>query len=332
MFEPAQPGRSCPTHYRYAPSVLAREPDLHAQTLYVVGGLYGNRYALECVLDMARNESGSATVVFNGDFNWFNVDADSFADINRAVLEHVALRGNVETEIARDDVDAGCGCAYPDTVGTAEVELSNQIILRLRETAIALPAIRSQLECLPMHRVAEVAGVRIAIVHGDAESLAGWGYSCDALGAPDGVPRLTAHFAAAGVRVIASSHTCLPVALTVGRDEGRCALFNNGAAGMPNFTGSHYGVFTRISELPAARALYGTRVGAAYVDAVAIHYDHARWVEAFLSNWPAASPAHVSYFKRISEGPQYESSSALRGAVMRSRSNTAVSSVSGASS
>ena len=41
-----------------------------------------------------------AKLVFNGDFNWFNADAMAFEGINRVVLQHVALRGNVETELA----------------------------------------------------------------------------------------------------------------------------------------------------------------------------------------------------------------------------------------
>ena len=35
-------GRVCPVDYTYSPAVFARAPDLTAETLYVVGGLYGN--------------------------------------------------------------------------------------------------------------------------------------------------------------------------------------------------------------------------------------------------------------------------------------------------
>ncbi len=41
-----QPGRSCPPHYRYQPTDLARDTPVAADTLYVVGGLYGNLPAL----------------------------------------------------------------------------------------------------------------------------------------------------------------------------------------------------------------------------------------------------------------------------------------------
>ena len=40
------PGRLCPIDYRYAPESLNRQPDLTADVVYVVGGLYGNLPAL----------------------------------------------------------------------------------------------------------------------------------------------------------------------------------------------------------------------------------------------------------------------------------------------
>src|SRR2546423_9535000 len=93
-----RPGRSCPRHYRYPPAVFARAADLKAQSLYVVGGLYGNRFALDAVLAMARREG--ATLVFNGDFNWFNVDPPEFESINKTVLQHPAVRGHRGTQNA----------------------------------------------------------------------------------------------------------------------------------------------------------------------------------------------------------------------------------------
>jgi hypothetical protein len=313
--EPAAdlPGRACPLSYRYAPATLARAADVEADTLYVAGGVYGNLYALERILDLMHAERNGAMLVLNGDFNWFNVEPRSFAAINGVALQHRALRGNVETEIAHDDPQAGCGCAYPGAVADDEVERSNAIISRLRETASSFPSVRKQLGTLPMSLVAEVAGVRAAIVHGDAESLAGWGYSERALGQPGGLERLRDHVAAARVRVIASSHTCLPVALALDAPQGRCALFNNGAAGMPNFRGTRFGVITRIASTPSPRALYGTRVGNAHVEALAVPYDHQRWIDAFLASWPPGSAAHTSYFERMTEGPSYEMRSAVRG-------------------
>ena len=70
------PGRSCPLHYRYAPEALAGLPSLSADPLLVVGGLYGNTEALKGIDALAAAEN--ATVVFNGDFHWFDADATLF--------------------------------------------------------------------------------------------------------------------------------------------------------------------------------------------------------------------------------------------------------------
>ena len=54
-----KPGRSCPLHYRYSPTVFAGTSTILADTLYVVGGLYGNPFALETVVDMAEREKAT---------------------------------------------------------------------------------------------------------------------------------------------------------------------------------------------------------------------------------------------------------------------------------
>ena len=115
------PGRFCPAHYGYAPGDFARAVDFVADTLIVVGGLYGNLAALDAAEALLAAEADHARLVFNGDFHWFDIDPDDFAAIEARVLRHVALRGNVETELAGDDSGAGCGCAYPDNVSDAEV-------------------------------------------------------------------------------------------------------------------------------------------------------------------------------------------------------------------
>src|SRR5467141_733431 len=309
-----KPGRSCPRHYGYSPAVFARPADLKAQSLYVVGGLYGNPFALEAVLALARHEN--ASLVFNGDFNWFDVDSGEFAAINETVLRHAALRGNVETEIAGEDAGAGCGCGYPEWIGDAEVERSNDIVKRLRETARGHPELRARLRGLPMHLVAEVGGLRIGIVHGDAESLAGWQFSQEAL--RERPERAGALLAAAAIDVFACTHTCLPVMRDFPTPRGTALAVNNGAAGMPNFRDTHFGLATRIASTPSTQALYGTRLGATVVEAVPVRYDYGAWIARFDRVWPAGSPAALSYRKRIASGPGYEVEQAVRtGALSR---------------
>jgi hypothetical protein len=298
-----RPGRTCPLSYRYSPRVFDREPQLIARTLYVVGGLYGNVEALDALESLAAREDSPVTLVFNGDFHWFDVDADDFAEVGRRVAAHRALRGNVETEIAHDDEAAGCGCAYPADVSDADVSRSNEILARLRETARGDDGARARLGALPMHLTARVGDARIAIVHGDASSLAGWGFAHDRLADPRHERWVESAFRDARVDVFASSHTCLPAL----RGFAGGVVVNNGAAGMPNFAATRFGLLTRISARPYAgpEKVSGVERAGAFVEALRIDYDHEAWTRRFARSWPAGSAAHDSYFRRIADGPHF---------------------------
>ena len=162
-----------------------------------------------------------------------------------------------------------------------------------------------------MFRVAEVGGERVAIVHGDADSLAGRGFSQEALATHAGREAARAAFAEAQVRVFASSHACLPVLQSFGA-AGLVA--NNGAAGMPNIAGTAYGLATRISVRPAPDAPYGERIGPLHVEAIPSRYEPRAWLEAFLALWPEGSDAHASYFECLVRGPRYALPQARRAA------------------
>jgi len=303
------PGRSCPLDYRYGARSLAAPATLQVDTLWIAGGLYGNPEALARLLDLYESEKGDKALVFNGDFHWFDVVREDFLQVNRVVLGHRATRGNVETELALPGADAGCGCGYPAWVSDAEVARSNAIMERLRASvAEELETLRA-LAALPMHLVAEVGAERVAVVHGDADSLAGWSFSQESLATGAGVAAARAALAAAETRILASSHTCLPVLRSIG-DGG--AVINNGAAGMPNFSGTRFGVATRISVRRRAGALYGLRVSDVEIEAQPIPYDHTAWRERLLASWPEGSAAHASYFARIVNGPNYTPAAALR--------------------
>ena len=308
----SNPGRYCPLHYRYAPPVFARPAQLHADTLLIAGGLYGNLAALDVIGRLMEPET---TLVLNGDFNWFNISPAGFSSVNTQAMQHVALRGNVETELRSGyaATDAGCGCAYPDNVDDAQVEHSNAIMSRLREVASQFPQLADQLGALPMHLVAEVGDLRIAIVHGDAHSLAGWEFNHTALHSAHNEQMLTNLFTQAKVDVFASSHTCLPALRKLKNADRSFAVINNGAAGMPNFAGTHFGVATRISirPCPPTVRLYGTRIGTVFLDAVKLHYDHIQFVDQFLADWPGGSPGHESYHSRIVDGPAFSPEMAL---------------------
>jgi len=317
---PLDPGRSCPLDYRYGPQALRAAEPIVADVLWVVGGLYGNTEALATLRDLIAAETAAhVAVVLNGDFHWFDVDPVAFAAIESGTAGWYRLRGNVETELARSgDASAGCGCAYPDTVPQADVDRSNAIAARLRTTAVAVGAAPA-LGRLPMFATARVGGLRVGIVHGDDRSLAGWRLAHDAIDAArtDG---LDDSFEAAGLDLLASSHTCLPVATTFpGRTTGRTlGVINNGAAGMANFTGRTHGVVTRIARAgcpaPADTVrLYRATLADTEVAAVALPFDLDRWLRRFDAQWPAGSAAERSYRARIVDGPAWSMASAIRG-------------------
>jgi hypothetical protein len=316
------PGRSCPLHYRYRPADLAVQapaPLRALEVLYVVGGLYGNEAALARVLALFERERGRKALVFNGDFHWFDADPAVFARVQRAVLAHEALRGNVETELAAPPApaadDAGCGCAYPEWVGDGVVERSNRILARLRHAVGE--AQRAELAALPMWQRADVGPLRLALVHGDATSLAGWGFAQEHLREAAHRAEVARWFDAAGVDAFACTHTCLPVFQAVAGAPGRAPrwVLNNGAAGMPNFRGDTAGLLTRVATTPfeGPERRFGVAMGCGVVaEGIAIEIDAPAWQAAFRTQWPAGSDADVSYFGRLTQGPGYELTEAVR--------------------
>ena len=302
-------GRVCPRRYGYGAAAIATAPPIPATTLYVVGGLYGNRAALDALEAMLAAEPAPVRVCFNGDFHWFDVDGDDFGAVDRFVASHDAILGIVEAELLSVDDSAGCGCAYPADVDDATVARSNQIHARLKETAHRDAAAMTHLAGLPMHRRYRIADIDIGVVHGDADSLAGWRFGLAAIDDPGDEHWRREAFRRAAVRLFASSHTCLPLLRWFDRGAERQVVINNGAAGMPNFTGRREGLVSRLSCTPSSLPpMYGTHIGALHVDALPLGYDHDRWVRQFSASWPVDSAAHNSYYRRILEGPDHQPS------------------------
>ena len=323
------PGRSCPTSYRSRPEDLAEPASRSAEVLYVVGGLYGSVAALEAVLARAALEDAPVLLVFNGDFHYLDVAADDFRAVAEGVAEHLATRGNVETELGSVGADAGCGCGYPDYVSDATVRDSNAVMERLRETGQRLPHLVAPLSALPKHLVIDVGGVRVGVLHGDPDHLAGWRLALEAMEPSDHEVRSWTHFQGVGTRedevagwlrrgrvqVLASTHTGLPYLQTFTVDGARTAVVNNGTAALPCFSGTSHGVLTRLSADPAppSDALYGTELHGARCDALPVHYDVARREAEFLASWPPGTPAHRSYARRLDEATPLRLAQAARG-------------------
>ncbi|MDS1308873.1 hypothetical protein [Marinobacter xiaoshiensis] len=300
-------GRSCPLAYRYQPAALCADPVPVAEdVIYVIGGLYGNPFALDEIENMAlaeERQGRSVKRVFNGDFNWFNASDELFRDINSRVLSHMAILGNVDYELATPNSGAGCGCAYPEFVGQGVVERSNQIMSRLQKLAGSHPDIQQRLAALPRYQCLMFGGLKVLVLHGDPESLAGWGLAHESFAAGN-ERSLEGWFRESGADVMVSTHTCLPV-LWSGRVCGRpCAVANNGSSGMGNLSGDTRGLIMRISRtVSAVEPVAGLpSVAGLHVDLIPVDYNVSAWVEQFDQLWPSGSPAAISYRRRLIEG------------------------------
>ena len=76
-----RPGGPCTSRGRAcegAATAGASQKTSDRDVLYVVGGLYGNAFALNAVEQLASKESGNVRICFNGDFNWFNKSLEDF--------------------------------------------------------------------------------------------------------------------------------------------------------------------------------------------------------------------------------------------------------------
>lgn len=307
-------GRSCPIRYQYGAAKISQAPATPCDVLYVVGGLYGNPYALDAIEAMAEQEQGVVRICFNGDFNWFNKLTDDFLAINQRVLTHDCILGNVEAELGEALDVADCGCAYPENVDQGVVDRSNFIHTELKRTAQQQPELLARLLEKPFFARYRVGGLDVAVVHGDGDSLAGWRFDPVHLARSDEAAWRASLFEKAQVNVFASSHTCSAAFHIEPLPQGRTGLIsNNGAAGMPSAPGSLDGLFTRISasalneQIPEqacdqSRVLQATQIDGLWIEQVRVQFDQARWQQHFLSEWPEGSAAHTSYFKRISQG------------------------------
>ena len=299
-------GRSCPLAYRYSPSDLCSGAEkVTEDVLYIIGGLYGNPFALDRIEAMALEEEQQGhrvRLVFNGDFNWFNANDHLFRDINNRVLAHSASLGNVEYELANPSEGAGCGCAYPDFVDEGVVARSNHIIKRMQALASQHRDIQQRLAQLPRYRTLIFGGLKILVVHGDPESLAGWGLAHETFQSGHRAT-LADWFALTGADVIASTHTCLP-ALWSGQVSNRpCVIANNGAAGMGNLARDPRGLITRLGfSSPDTKLLATADCGSVTVSLMPVAFDLDAWLSQFDQLWPTGSPASVSYRNRIRTG------------------------------
>ncbi|CAN0312573.1 unnamed protein product, partial [Phaeothamnion confervicola] len=260
---------SCPVGYRYGANELASSQDIEADTLLVAGGLYGNLEALDAIQAMAHREHRAPVVVLNGDFHFFDADAAWFRAVHERIAgapNLLATRGNVETEVARQAAAArGCGCGYPSYVAAGTAERADAIVARLAADAADDSVVR-WLGDLPMFRTFSVGGLRVAVIHGDPDSLAGWALAVENVppydsaaravacgcGGPEGPEasvwqtsheEMASFFAEAGVDAFCSTHTCLPFGQLFpglgrgGNGSSRAGATRNGSSSCGSMSG-----------------------------------------------------------------------------------------------
>lgn len=297
-------GRSCPIRYQYGAAKIAQASPVPCDVLYVVGGLYGNSFALDAIEAMAAQEQGQVRICFNGDFNWFNKSPEDFVHINQRVLNHDCILGNVEAELGEPLDVADCGCAYPENVDQGVVDRSNFIHTELKRIAQQQPELLNSLLQKPFFARYAVSGLKVAVVHGDGDSLAGWRFDPAHLKRAEEAGWRAALFEKAQVNVFTSSHTCSAAFHHEPLPNGQTGLIsNNGAAGMPS--AGVDGLLTRICATPFSNKAFvdqSTQIHGVWVEQVRVQFDQAAWQQHFLSQWPEGTAAHTSYFKRISQG------------------------------
>ena len=255
-------GRMCPADYRlFDPAVFDRARRHHRR-----GALRGRR-ALRQPRGARRGRAAGAgerapvTIVFNGDFHWFDAEPDWFAAIERGV--------GAPSRAARQ-------CRDRDR---AAQRRRRRLRLRLsgdgrrgRGPALQPDPGRAARRCRGRRR--RVAARRACRCISSRRSAACASASCTATPrrSPAGASRTTRSTIrqaarwlaevprASRVDVFASTHTCLAALRDFALPNGRLTVINNGAAGMPNFAGTHFGLISRIATRPSPHPpLYGTR-------------------------------------------------------------------------
>ncbi len=138
---------------------------IHADgPVLVFGGPYGNLQATAAVLDEARARGIDADrVICTGDLAAYCANPSETIDIVRASGIHV-VAGNCDQQLAAGAADCNCGFAP----GSACDRLA-QSWFQFSGARIT-PAQRSWLATLPEQLELRIAGMRLAIIHGGAES------------------------------------------------------------------------------------------------------------------------------------------------------------------
>jgi predicted phosphodiesterase len=214
------------------------------------GGPYSNLHATRALLAEARRLGiPPGRTLCTGDVVAYCADAAATLDLVMASGIRTVM-GNCEQSLAAGRGDCGCGFGE----GTACDLLSRGWFGHASRTVA--PRHRAWMGALPERLVLRIAGRRLAVLHGGADSVNRFLFAS----APDAV--LAAEVAATGCDGVVAGHCGLPFTRIVG---GGALWHNAGAVGMPANDGTPRTWFS----------LLVPRAGRLEVEHRALSYDHA---------------------------------------------------------
>jgi predicted phosphodiesterase len=188
----------------------------------VFGGPYSNLEATRALLDEATRLSISADrIICTGDVVAYGADAAATVDLVRERVGHVVM-GNCEQSLAAGSDD--CGCGFP-TGSSCERLSAAWFAYASRELNAGA---RAWMADLPRQVNFEIAGCRLAVIHGGVDIINRFIFASTATAIKFGEIRKT------GVDGIIGGHCGLPFTQAI---NGRL-WHNAGAIGMPSNDGT----------------------------------------------------------------------------------------------
>ncbi len=290
-------GRNCSLKYILNNEWAKYPKEVSNKVIYIIGGLYGNFFALEKIKELAKLERDEPLLVFNGDIHWFDILEKDFLNIENIIKKDIKLLGNVEYELLNEEDLFGCGCNYPEDVDEGIVNRSNIIHSMMKNNIkdkIVLDDIKNRDKTICL----SVMNKNIAVTHGDEKNMAGWLCSIDNLKLENRREELANWFINNNIDVLATTHTCLPVITTIKSS----VVINNGSSGMANVQNETYGIITRIAENSHPNNIVSQKIDNIFIELVKVDFNIDEFINWFDKIWDKNSPASISYRNRIVNG------------------------------
>lgn len=241
----------------------------------VFGGPYSNLQATQAVLaEAARRGVAPENIVCTGDVVAYCADAEATLDLIMRAGVHVVM-GNCEEQLAARADDCGCGFAEGTACDLLSAQWYAHAARCVRDDQ------RAWMGALPRRIDIDIAGRRLAVVHGGVEKIADYVFA-----STPGAEKAR-QIALSRADGVIAGHCGLPFTTTAGG-----ALWHNaGAIGMPANDGTPRIWFSMISPEDGGLRVshhaldYDHAAAAARMRAVGLPEGYARALETGL--WPS---------------------------------------------